>query len=259
MNTLQFYYVHTVLGVSSVIQPKAVRSVYRLLNNSTKKADFLFFCSPVKSLEEKKLIQKMARAIGSSQELILEILNQSINTESVLDNLFTRFLPKGFVIFGESLSHYLIGKEFLLNTVSNSTVSDSTVSDPKLEKSISLSDSSLEKTSNSQHEQESKKPLEVSNLSNQTRLGPAKNLLAQESERHPKSLKNQNRKVTRTVSISAQETLSVPGCVLNPLSDFIGKDSPEIQNTKQQAWNLLRQIFPPEKVIKKEVYYEHST
>ncbi len=160
MNALQFYYVRTVLGVSSVIQPEALRSVYRLLNNSTTKADFLFFCDPVKSVEEKHLIQKMAKAIGSSQALILEVLNQTHLEKAMLDNLLTRFLPRGFVIFGANLGYSLI-----------------------------------------------------------------------------------NKKITQAVSINAKETLSVPGCVLNPLSDFTGKDSLKIQNTKQQAWNLLRQTF----------------
>ena len=174
MNALQFYYVRTVLGVSSVIQPEVLRSVYRLLNNSAGKADFLFFCDPVKSVEEKHLIQKMAKAIGSSKELILEVLNQTHSEKAMLDNLLTRFLPRGFVIFGANLGYSLI-----------------------------------------------------------------------------------NKKITRPVSISRQETLSIPGCVLNPLSDFTGKDSLKIQNTKQQAWNLLKKTFLKSEC--KEVHYEHNT
>ncbi len=112
MNAGQFYYVHNVLGVSTVIQPEGVRSAYRLHNNSIEKPDFIFFCEQIKTVEDKILIQKIAKAIGSSRELIIEVLNRSgfiSKNGTILDNLLTRILPKGFVIFGQSLSQYLIG------------------------------------------------------------------------------------------------------------------------------------------------------
>ena len=61
MNTQQFSYIKEVLGISSVIQPKEIQSVYRLSEgflNQTGPIDFLFFCDPITKSEEKNLLKK---------------------------------------------------------------------------------------------------------------------------------------------------------------------------------------------------------
>ena len=122
MNALQFYYAHTVLGISSFIQPERFRTNYRLRYGSTKRADFLFFCSPLKTKEEKTLIQKIAQALDSSDYIIVEILNtQNSHTPFILNNLLTRFLPRGFVIFGSDLSSHLTEKNNSDHLISQST------------------------------------------------------------------------------------------------------------------------------------------
>lgn len=113
MNALQFYYVNTVLGISSFLQPQEIRSTYRLLYGSTKNPDFLFFCDSLKNNGDKTLIQKISKALGSDQYIIVEILNQhSLLINIVLNNLLTRFLPKCFVIFGPDLGFKLTNKNF---------------------------------------------------------------------------------------------------------------------------------------------------
>jgi len=57
MNSLQFYYAHTVLGISSIVQPAWVRSTYRLHGHSEKQIDCLFFCDHLYRTEGKILIK----------------------------------------------------------------------------------------------------------------------------------------------------------------------------------------------------------
>ncbi len=113
MNAMQFYYARTVLGVSSFIAPQKVRKLYRLHYSSKKQVDFMFFCGPLHTKENKKLIQKIAQALNSSDYIIAEILQtQSPSIPSIINNLLTRFLPtKGFVIFGSDPVSHLTDKE----------------------------------------------------------------------------------------------------------------------------------------------------
>ena len=108
MNALQFYYVNTVLGASSVIQPQKIRSAYCLHRSSEKQTNFLFFCNHLNTKEEKELIQKIATAIDHSESMIVEILDmKNTHIPLLLNNFLTRFLPKGFVIFGHDLAFRL--------------------------------------------------------------------------------------------------------------------------------------------------------
>ena len=167
MNTLQFYYTHTVLGVSSVLQPKGIRDSYRLHPSCARKAGFLFFCDQIQGKEGKQLIQKIAGAMGLSEYLILEIINpQNPHTPFILNNFLSRFRPKGFVVFGLELARRLMQNPL-----------------PAEE------DSSL--------------------------------------------LKWQ-------VSQKGQTFFTVPACLLDTLSAFIGPDSPHLRKKKESAWNRLK-------------------
>ncbi len=121
MTAIQLYYVNTVLGISSIIQPREIRSIYRIHPSSTKPTDFLFFCHQLHTEEEKKLIQKIGKTLSPYENRIVEILTDPIekrelvsNTaysestlNKVMKNLLTRFLPKGFIIFGSDLAIHL--------------------------------------------------------------------------------------------------------------------------------------------------------
>ena len=104
MNTQQFSYIKEVLGISSVIQPKEIQSIYRLSEgflNQTGPIDFLFFCDPITKPEEKNLLKKMAQALSAQAYLIVEILNpKDFYTKGIETHLLTRFIPKGLVFFG---------------------------------------------------------------------------------------------------------------------------------------------------------------
>lgn len=111
MNALQFYYTYTVLGINSFIPPQKVRNLYCLHHSSKKQADFMFFCSPLHTRKKKELIQKIAQALGSSDYIIVEVLQtQNTSISSIMDNLLTRFLPRGFIIFGSALAFQLASK-----------------------------------------------------------------------------------------------------------------------------------------------------
>ena len=112
MNSLQFYYTHKVLGISSIIQPAWVRSTYRLHDHSEKQVDCLFFCNHLNMKEGKVLIQNIAKAIDSSAYIIVEILDSHNPCVSFIpNNLLTRFQPKGFVIFGGGLAYQLFSDQ----------------------------------------------------------------------------------------------------------------------------------------------------
>ena len=113
MNTAQFYYIYKALGISSFLQPQKIRSSYRLHYSSGKEINFLFFCHQLNMEQGNTLIQKIAQALGSSEHITVEVLDlQSPHTPFMLKNLLTRFLPKGFVIFGPDLASHLNPKGF---------------------------------------------------------------------------------------------------------------------------------------------------
>ena len=104
MNSLQFYYVKKVLGLSSIIQTQDRRLTYRLHNSLGKKINFLFFCNNLPN-KNKELIQKMAQAIGVFDYAIVEILEEkNPRLPLIFKNLLTRFPAKGGVIFGQKLA-----------------------------------------------------------------------------------------------------------------------------------------------------------
>ena len=125
MTAIQLYYVNTVLGISSIIQPQKIRSIYRIHPSSAKSTDFLFFCHQLHTEEEKSLIQKIGKTLSPYENRIVEILADptekptekkelSLNTahsestlNKVMKNLLTRFLPKGFIVFGSDLAIHL--------------------------------------------------------------------------------------------------------------------------------------------------------
>ena len=107
MNSLQFYYLQEVFNISFVIRPQKNRDLYRLRPLCPKRADLLFFCSTLKTEEEKSLVQKIANSL-TFYPVIVEIRDpQNPGARLVLNNLITRFLPKGFVIFGAELANQL--------------------------------------------------------------------------------------------------------------------------------------------------------
>ena len=113
MNTAQFYYIYKALGISSFLQPQKIRSTYRLHYSSGKETDFMFFCNQLNTEKDRLLIQKIAQALGSSEYITVEVLDlQNPHTPFMLKNLLTRFLPKGFVIFGPDLASHLNPKGF---------------------------------------------------------------------------------------------------------------------------------------------------
>ena len=119
MNALQFYYAHTVLGISSFILPQKSRNIYRLHQSSKKQVDFIFFCDSLHTKENKELIKKIAQALNSSDYIIVEILqSQSTSIPSIIKNLLTRFLPKGFIVFGSELAPHLTAKDNILKRIS---------------------------------------------------------------------------------------------------------------------------------------------
>ena len=122
MNMIQFYYINTVLGISSIIKPQKLRSIYHLHPSLKKQPDFLFFCHPLHTKEEKNLIQKIGKTFHPCEIQIVEIFTDltkqqprkkepSLNTapyefplRSTINSLLTRTLPKGFIIFGSDLA-----------------------------------------------------------------------------------------------------------------------------------------------------------
>ena len=121
MTAIQLYYVNTVLRISSIIQPQEIRSIYRLHSSSAKQTDFLFFCHQLHTEEEKSLIQKIGKTLSPYENRIVEILSDPTDKKDlsssatysestlnkVMKNLLTRFLPKGFIIFGSDLAIHL--------------------------------------------------------------------------------------------------------------------------------------------------------
>jgi len=108
MNALQFYYINEVLGIESVMQPKKVQSFYRIYRSSISGTPEYFFFVSRTGEKELKLIRNMAKAIDVKEYMVIEIIDLN-NSPGVLpfNNLLTRFLPKGFVIFGPELaSHF---------------------------------------------------------------------------------------------------------------------------------------------------------
>ncbi|MDE0118886.1 MAG: hypothetical protein OXM55_02620, partial [Bdellovibrionales bacterium] len=113
MNGSQFYYAHNVLGISSLLKPQKIRSTYRLHHSSEKEIDFLFFCQQLNTEKDPSLIQKIAQALGFPNYAIVEIRDkQNPYVPYILNNLLTRFCPKGFVIFGPDLAPHLNPKGF---------------------------------------------------------------------------------------------------------------------------------------------------
>ena len=78
MNAIQFYYISNVLGVSSIIQPEKLRSVYRLHPSLEKQTDFLLFCRQLKTEEEKQLIQKIKKSPGALRKSYRGDINRSL-------------------------------------------------------------------------------------------------------------------------------------------------------------------------------------
>lgn len=151
MNTEQFYYIHKVLGVSSFIQPKDIRAAYKLHNYLYKNTPFLFFCSHLDSNKKKLLIKKMALSLNYTNTMIIEVLNiHHPHISNLLNNFLTRFVPKGFVIFGYDLAscldhqspQYLQNKKILWNNKISGAVlnplSNFTDSNPSLVKKYKL-------------------------------------------------------------------------------------------------------------------------
>lgn len=187
MNVLQFYYTHTVLGISSIIQPKKTRTTYRLHCSSAKQTDFLFFCNKLKTKEEKTLIQKIAKALDSSDHIIVEILNtQSSHTSVILGNLLTRFLPRGFVIFGSDLAFHLMGKN---NKNSDYPVSQSTMTQ---EKRNNISVKTKPPSPNQSIHGKITEPISISQNQNQLITGCVLNVIDDFTD--PDSTKTQERK-----------------------------------------------------------------
>ena len=48
----------------------------------------------------------------------------------------------------------------------------------------------------------------------------------------------------KTISINKNQHQSISGCVLDTLSEFTGPDTKKVQETKKQAWKILKQVFP---------------
>ena len=126
MNVTQFYYMNTVLGISSIIKPPNLRSIYHLHPSLEKQSDFLFFCHTLHTKEEKNLIQKIGKIFSPFKIQIVEIFTESIQKhpkkkevslnmkpfalplKNIINSLLTRTLPKGFIIFGSDLAAHLI-------------------------------------------------------------------------------------------------------------------------------------------------------
>ena len=218
MNTLQFYYANTVLGVSSVIQPKKIRSAYRLRPHSIEQIDFLFFCDPINKKEDKILIQKIAKAIGSSEYLIAEILDsKNSHIPFMLNNLLTRFLPKGFVIFGNDLSDRLTEK------CSNPLPAESATG------SAGAGQAATDRTD------KTKQKNQIFSVTKTT------SILLNQKKSLPKQIKWK-------VSINHNKQYHIPGCILNEINDFTGPNSPELQKKKQSAWSTLIKTFPQQPI-----------
>ena len=191
MNTLQLHYTQEVLGISSVIQPNHIRSIYRI-HSSIQAPTFLFFYTKMKEInktiprqskntshlnklqgqEVKHFIQKINQALKApfSSEWIVEILHREHqHMYQIFDNLLIRFQPKGFVIFDPSLARQLIPKTY-----------------------------------------------------------------------QPEKLE----KIKCSIDLTNQEQVSIPGCVLNPIAEFMDTTHPShVQKIKRQAWQLLKSIF----------------
>ena len=234
MNAGQFYYVHNVLGVSTVIQPEGVRSAYRLHNNSIEKPDFIFFCEQIKTVEDKILIQKIAKAIGSSRELIIEVLNRSgfisKNGTHPADG-DTR--PAGGNTPPESVRKHLKGGG--TSSAGGDTPPESGDTCPEGYSSLATLKENLQKPSYTI----------LDNLL--TRILPKGFVIFGQSLSQyliGNRAGNLDRKISRSLFLSTQETLSVPGCVLSPLNNFMGLNSAEVQKTKQHAWAILKKVFP---------------
>lgn len=109
MNSAQFYYIHKVLGLTSFIQPKNIRKAYRIHRSSYQQTQFLFFCSHLDTEEKKLLMQKIAQSLGYTNTMIISISDaHHPHIPLLLNNFLTRFMPKGFIIFGYDLASFLI-------------------------------------------------------------------------------------------------------------------------------------------------------
>ena len=114
MNINQFYYTNKVLGISSFICPKHLRSTYSLdtthysylSDNNIQKKTILYFTESLNT-EDKIIIQKINQALNQPDYILIEIKDLK-SQSSLFENLLTRFSPKGFVIFGPQLASHLI-------------------------------------------------------------------------------------------------------------------------------------------------------
>ena len=138
MNALQMQYIKDVLGLRSVVQPKDIRSIYRI-HKSIQDPAYLFFLTTLKTgtsktlknsqkiqkakpVEDKQwekikhLVQKINQSLNaSSPGWIIEILNLEDNRiHQILDQLLIRLQPKGFIIFDSYLAKKLLNNRYSL-------------------------------------------------------------------------------------------------------------------------------------------------
>ncbi len=308
MNTSQFYYAHNVLGISSFLQPQKIRSTYRLYHSSETETEFLFFCQQLYSSpplsqgpalqgsnkisinkeKDSSLIQKIAQALRFSNYGIVEILDkQSLHVPYILNNLLTRFCPKGFVIFGPDLASHLNPKGFNFHNSEHSPTSEIenrakevTQNHHLNPKGFNFHNSEHSPTSeienrakevtqnhhlnpkgfnfhNSEHSPTSEIENRAKEVTQNHHLNP-KGFNFHNSEKNPTleiknpqtkysnnpSVKNLYRQITKTIPINKNQYHSISGCILNKLSDFTAPDLKKVQETKKQAWKILKQVFP---------------
>ncbi|MDE0518662.1 MAG: hypothetical protein OXH36_03780 [Bdellovibrionales bacterium] len=246
MNTSQFYYAHNVLGISSFLQPQKIRSTYRLYHSSETETEFLFFCQQLYSSpplsqgpalqgsnkisinkeKDSSLIQKIAQALRFSNYGIVEILDkQSLHVPYILNNLLTRFCPKGFVIFGPDLASHLNPKGFNFHNSEHSPTSEIENRAKEVTQNHHLNPKGF-----NFHNSEKNPTLEIKNPQTKYSNNP--------------SVKNLYRQITKTIPINKNQYHSISGCILNKLSDFTAPDLKKVQETKKQAWKILKQVFP---------------
>ena len=73
-----------------------------------------------------------------------------------------------------------------------------------------------------------------SQLTNKT--PPTKSL-----EQYPQS---SLKKISIKIPLGNHQLHPIQGCILNPISDFIGPDLARVHKNKKQAWNILKEIYP---------------
>ena len=257
MNASQFYYIHNVLGVSSFLKPQKIRSTYHLHYGSEKEISFLFFCNTLNTESDCRLIQKIAQALHACGYIIAEILDpQSTHVPFMLNNLLTRFRPKGFVIFGPDLAIHLNPKTF-------NAMNSEKVPSPKMIKKpqgssnqVSVNIPIVSKLSG----------LKSSDIPIRMEKGGLKSGATQGNRQRsyakitPEGSTQGNKrrsyekirpykyssigKVMETISLNKNQDQSISGCVLHTLSDFTESDQRKVQETKKQAWKILKQVFP---------------